>query len=148
MKSNLQGSQAKVYSNGEEVGTLESINTSGATTSRVSTASPNEANTPKSEPTKSQQAKMQKAEKDYWKGMITRAEAVQMVNGAVEEEREKLRGMFILVKSVYEAIVAKGIATEEELTEFGRSVAEKLYGKPAQEVPEDTKDEDDQQTGR
>lgn len=89
--------------------------------------------TPSKQKTATQQEREAKKQERYWNSMITRKEAFQMVDRAVQAEEEKLRLIFIQAKTLTNFLVSKGLCTLEELDELSKPIVEEIYGKPPEQ---------------
>ena len=89
------------------------------------------------QPTTKQLEKARRQEQAYWKGMITREEAMNLVKGATAQQDEKLRMLYITNNTLIALIKDLGLATDEKLNELSKPFVELMYGKPETEQKEE-----------
>jgi len=85
--------------------------------------------------TEKQKAKAERDAKNYWNGMITRKEAREKIQEAVDPFRQQAQMLMVQNLSLLGILSEKGIATEEEINNYSIKVMEDIYG------PMDTKEE-------
>jgi hypothetical protein len=80
--------------------------------------------------TEKQRKKLEQREKQYWKSMITRAEAYEMVESAVRVATQQNKLLLVQVRTLTEFILEKGLGTKEELNQISKRIMDEMYGPP------------------
>jgi hypothetical protein len=88
--------------------------------------------------TEKQRAKLEAKKQKAWNTMITRKEAYEMVNKALQETEYKLQMLFVQNRTLLELLDKKGIATEQEIDDMSKSVIESIFGPPPTQEGEAT----------
>lgn len=88
---------------------------------------------------KKQQEKQEKQAKAYWNTMISRKEAYEMVQAAVEPLSQQMQLLFVQNRTLLELLDKKGIATEQEINDASREVLISIFGEP----PTDEKEKEE-----
>lgn len=89
------------------------------------------------QPTAKQIEKAKKDQERHWNTMISRKEASQMVENAINETRQHVQLLYVQVQSMFEALTDKGHVTVDEMEEYSKKVFDKIFGQPpVQENPE------------
>jgi len=85
--------------------------------------------------TDKQKAKQERDAKNYWNGMITRREAHEKIQEAIDPFRQQAQMLMVQNLSLLGILSEKGIATEEEINNYSIGVMKEIYG------PMDTEEE-------
>lgn len=94
--------------------------------------------------TSRQAEKMRQQAKQYWKGMVSRAEAKEMVQSSVTPLIDQNRMLYIQVKTLTELLKDRLGVTEEELNELSKPVIVSIFGSAPvaeEETPEQPTEE-------
>ncbi|MNC60006.1 hypothetical protein D3C75_1098550 [compost metagenome] len=78
--------------------------------------------------------KEQKREQRYLNTMISRREAMELVQGAMTQADERMRMLFISVNAIMSGLKDKGLITEQELNEYSRPFISQMYGLSEEEI--------------
>lgn len=89
--------------------------------------------------TKKQLEKEERDAKRYWNSMITRREAYEEIQQAIEPLSQQMQLLFVQNRTLIELIEKKGIATVDEINEFSKTVLESIFGTP----PTDEKEKEE-----
>jgi hypothetical protein len=93
---------------------------------------------------KKQQEKQEKEAKRYWSTMISRKEAYEMVQTALQETDQRMQMLFVQNRTLIELIEKKGIATLDEINELSKSVIESIFGTPPVDGQEEQKEKEEE----
>jgi len=83
-----------------------------------------------------QEEKERDQQRRYYNGYPSRMEVGKQIHMSLEQEREHIRQVYILSRSILQVLLDKGILTEKELEDASKPFHEMLYGKS--EVPQET----------
>ena len=74
------------------------------------------------------QEKLDKQRRDYWNGMITRQEAKQLVDKALERQVQKMRVLYVANQAILDLLMDKNILTKDEIVQKNSEIIRQIYG--------------------
>lgn len=84
--------------------------------------------------------KQRKKEESYWRSMISRKEAFELVSGTAAQQDEKMRMLYVTVNTLLALVKDLGLADQNKLDALAKPFVELMYG------PETERDLDEQET--
>lgn len=74
------------------------------------------------------QKKQEARAKQHWNGVPTRAEVYSLMQETVGQSDERMRVLYVTVRSLSDVLISKGLVTKEELEKRSREIMIELYG--------------------